>query len=102
MIGVVRGFTKGARNMLQMLNIDLVLRVRTNLKLCLIESDGTKSVPANKLREEEVHFIRIEGKYPSHMVDILMKRNIGDKKLSDFEDWTITDFDDFLKGNPHV
>ena len=84
----------------------MVLKVKTNLKLNLSAHDNplAKMIGPTKIRDEEIHFIRMEGRYPKieiSLAELIWKKNTQ-RKFTDFEDWTITDFDDFLKGNPHV
>ena len=44
------------------INIELLLRIETNLKLNLISQENKKTlIPQNEIELPEVHFLRIEG-----------------------------------------
>ena len=80
--------------------IEVVLRITTNYKLNLKNPDGTKLIPSGKERDEEVHFVKFEGIYPEFELSLESVQkamsNVG------YRDWTIVDFDNFLKGNDHL
>ena len=59
-----------------------------------------KLIPASKERDDEIHFVKFEGIYPEFELTL---ESIS-KGMTDigFKDWTIVDFDDFLKGNHHI
>ena len=98
----------------------MLIRVETNLKLKISAGDLNADVVATTLDRQsaplmgaddaddtEVHYIRLEGK----VADLDMSRLwTGWSQLKEYvdvqphhkvSDWCITDFDDFLRGNPH-
>ena len=83
---------------LRSLNLELVLRVETNLKL------GLKTGRLRSQREvkgSEVHYLRVEGK--AHHPEVLDSKFVKDFHLDgDVSNWVITDVDNFLDGNPHA
>lgn len=82
------------------ITLGLLFKVRTNLKLNLVEADGERMIPKNKETDEEVHYVKFEGLNDKFKIDPanLLKTS----QQFEFKDWTITDFDDFLKGNPSL
>ena len=52
----------------------------------------------------ETHFMRFEGtlKPIKFQLDSISKMMDNIAKELEIEDWTITDVDNFLKGNPHT
>jgi hypothetical protein len=95
---------KGEPMVIDGMTIEIFTKIRTNLKLNLAsENSSDKLVPANKQMEDEIHFVKFEGFYPTFELspENLMK---GANALStkEFRDWTIVDFDNYLKGNPHL
>jgi hypothetical protein len=66
----------------------------------LIEKSGTKLIPPNQLQDDEVHFAKFEGMFPDF--EFSPMAIMSKMKDMNIKEWTITDFDNFLKGNPHV
>jgi hypothetical protein len=105
MQSVFKSRGKGEPMIIEGMTIEIFTKIRTNLKLNLVAADSTsdKLVPANKHSEDEIHFVKFEGFYPTFELspENLMK---GANALSTkkFRDWTIVDFDNFLNGNPHL
>lgn len=90
------------------MNLELILRIESNIKLNLFKSENPeeKLIPEHKLKENEVHFLKIEGikahSDPGTFGGLLkIKTSIGLEEMG-ISDWTITDLDDHLKGNPHI
>ena len=90
------------------LTIELLVGIRSSLKLDLVDCEPEKGQKANFLTksrrlDDEIHFVKFEGKIPPIE---LSRQAIADqqtlKKLAEIEDWTITDLDNCLNGNPHV
>lgn len=88
------------------LNFEMVIRVDTNLKLNMVGRDGKALISPDDFDEEEIHFMRVESVCNEFEISpktvFRMIKEMFSKKQLNFRDWTITDFDDFLKGNPHV
>lgn len=104
MQSVFKSRGKGEPMIIEGMTIEIFTKIRTNLKLNLVaDSTSDKLVPANKHAEDEIHFVKFEGFYPTFELspENLMK---GANALStkEFRDWTIVDFDNFLNGNPHL
>ena len=96
--------TKGGPMIIEGATMEILVKVRTNYKLDLVESSTSSSlIPSSKLVDDELHFVRFEGCYPAFEFspEKLMKGPLGLDTLQ-FRDWTIVDFDDFLKGNGHL
>ncbi len=77
------------------LNIEMLLRIETNLKLDLINKNG-KSLVTDK-DEEEVHFVKFEAVTASYELQLstiwrMIKESRGKIDL-EFNNWTITDLD---------
>ena len=87
------------------MTIEILTRIRTNCKLNLVTpvSEGNSSdklIPNSKTTDDEIHFVKFEGFYPTFE---LSPESLKKGPLSlEFKDWTIVDFDDFLKGNTHL
>ena len=87
-------------------NLQLLIRFETNLKLNIIDKDGTPMISEDQNDEKEVHFVKFETVTDRMQLGLgifskLFKRIFVPQKL-EFERWYITDFDDCLKGNPHI
>ena len=84
------------------LTIEVLMKIKTNFKLNLKSSvEGEdKLIPRSKELEDEIHFVKFEGFYPSF--ELTLEAMSGAVKNKEFKDWTIVDFDYFLKGNPHI
>jgi hypothetical protein len=97
--------------------LDIVLSIKTNLKLNIVKKGGEQSL--SLLREtdyedDEIHYIKIEGVFHSFKMEsifqTLMKQMRATsqfdgpiaKKLEMIDNWTITDLDFCLKGNPYI
>ena len=78
------------------MTLELDLRIKSNLKLSLLNKNG-KVNQVNDPKSEEIHFIKFEGVMPRRTKE--EKQFL--RQLWDFENWTITDFDNYLEGNPH-
>lgn len=100
MMGFGRKTEKGAPPKLEGLTIEMIVKFKTNYKLNLFSKTGDKLISNKDAKDEEVHFVKFEGMYPEFELspDALRKsmQNFA------FSDWTIVDFDNFLKGNPHI
>lgn len=82
--------------------LEVLVRFRTNLKLALsgVDQKTQETVYMGQKRDEEFHFVKFEGCLPA----VEMSTDAIKKIAENFEihDWTITDFDNCLQGNPHV
>lgn len=85
------------------MSLEIVAKIRTNYKLNVCDGSMNKLVTQGKENEDEVHFAKFEGFYPTFELspENLMKGGAGLGSI-EFRDWTIVDFDNFLKGNPHL
>ncbi|CDW71076.1 UNKNOWN [Stylonychia lemnae] len=96
------GFQKQDKSNIKIsgINLQLVVKFKTNYKLNLISKEGNKLISNDQAIDEEIHFVKFEGQYPEFELNAQNLR----KSLEDFnfQDWSIVDFDDFLKGNPHI
>ena len=90
------------------LTLELVVAIRTNLKLDIVDLNPDKGQQArfltkSKRNDDEIHYVKFEGKLPPLELSMeALKDTKNVKKLLEIEDWTITDFDNCLDGNPHV
>ena len=46
------------------MTLEILTKIRTNFKLDLVEQNNSL-VPANKQSDEEIHFVKFEGFYPT-------------------------------------
>lgn len=86
------------------LNFEVTIRVKTNLKLNLVDKEGNSLV--QDPMEKETHYIKFESvanRYPLSFKTVWkLITELGKTNDLTFEDWTITDFDNCLNGNPHI
>ena len=89
------------------LNMSLLLKVDTNLKLNLVYPDGRSLIEEHERDQYEVHYVQMESIISSYdiklstIIKLLGEIFKSNRKLS-FSEWTVTDFDHFLQGNPHI
>lgn len=101
---------KGPKGAMQIdtLTLELIVAIKSNLKLDLIDRHPDKGqrqqfLTPSKRNDDEIHFVRFEGRLPALELSMAtIKDQQALKKLTEIEDWTITDFDNCLNGNPHV
>jgi len=88
--------------MIKNVTLEVLVRIKTNIKLTLSSLDPkTKEIIyMGTKHENEFHFVKFEGCLPP----IEMSMDAIKKIAQNFEisDWTITDFDNCLQGNPHI
>jgi hypothetical protein len=82
---------------------EMLVSVRTNLKLDIIEKNGSRLVDDKD--EEEMHYIKMESYLGESFVTssedaVSLITSIRDK--SSYKGWVITDIDNHLHGNPLV
>ena len=100
--------TKGGAFKMDSLTIELQVAIKSNLKLDLVdkkpEADQKKRfLTPSQRNDDEIHFVKFEGRFPVielSMEGIKDQRSLN--KITAIEDWTITDFDNCLEGNPHI
>ena len=91
-------------------NVTLLLRIKSSLRLNLIDADGKKMIEEDD-QSEEVHFMQVEKEFEKFAINMSsikrlfqaffrMKRQAEDNP--EMQGWTVTDFDYHLSGNPHV
>ncbi len=95
---------KGEPMVVEGMTIEILTKIRTNMKLKLVNNQNTgKQIEANNALEDEIHFVKFEGFYPTfELSPENMMKGANALATKEFKDWTIVDFDDFLKGNPHL
>ena len=88
--------------MINNITLEVLVRIRTNIKLTLTSLDPKtkETIYLGTPHENEFHFLKFEGCLPP----IEMSMEAIKKAAQNFElsDWTITDFDNCLSGNPHI
>jgi hypothetical protein len=88
------------------LNFEMLIRIETTLKLNPIYKDGIGLIKDHEKDDEEVHFVRFESvvqAYEIRMGSILrLFKELIKKPDLQFSNWTITDIDQHLNGNPHI
>ena len=88
-------------------HLQLTIKVTSDLSLYLVDEESQEKYPVNK-PAQEVHFLKMEGLIGSvniresfwNFKQLLPK--LEPNPHHPVSDWTIVDFDDFLKGNPHI
>ena len=97
-------------------HLQLMVKVETNLSLAIRDLHNQERFPPAAVDStdfesevpKEVHFLKMEGLLGTADVSASMFNYRQLSKYVDTDasvpvsDWTIVDFDDFLKGNPHV
>ena len=65
-LGQMMGFNKDAKDSIKLkgLNIEMIVKFRTNYKLNIISKEGRKLISNDESGDEEVHFVKFEGQYP--------------------------------------
>lgn len=92
-------------------NIQLMMRIETNLKLNLINHKDESMLSEKQRNDKEFHFLYIESEILKLEFDFRNPLNFLNAKqpnleelsgLESFGNWTLIDFDNCLEGNPHV
>ena len=87
------------------MNVQFKMRLETNIKLQITSNEGERLVPDDKLLEPEVHFMQFEATTVHYPISLaffkVLWRNRSSQPIN-FQNWTFTDFDNFLKGNPFL
>ena len=81
------------------MNLQLLVRYETSLKLNLIDSKGEPMIKESEKRDREVHFLLLECTTDKYELNWNIFKKIWSnyrKPALKFENWTITDFDDCL------
>ena len=84
---------------------EMLIKIETNLKLNLIDTQGRSFIPESEWTDDEIHYLKFESLVQNFDVSIrqvlkLLKTFIREPEL-EFQEWTIIDLDNHLKGNPH-
>lgn len=89
------------------ITLEFLLLFQTNRVVCQQQSEVEKYKKYSMM--QEYHFVRFEGQYKPLEVTLLDIKTKGWSKFQqeiskqfEIENWTITDFDGFLNGNPHI
>ena len=85
-------------------------RIETNLKLNMLHTDSEERFikEERRLMKPEVHFLTMEGSIgtvnTASMTDMVKDVRSFSNIDTDITvtNWTIVDFDNYLKGNPHI
>ena len=85
-------------------------RIETNLKLNMLHTDSEERFikEERRLLKPEVHFLTMEGSIgtvnTASMTDMVKDVRSFSNIETDITvtNWTIVDFDNYLKGNPHI
>ena len=87
-------------------NVSMKIRLETNIKLNLYTEEGAPLIAPQDKYKPEVHFLQFEAIHSKFTASfpLLVKQfwKYKRQKYMKFEDWTICDFDNCLKGNPLV
>ena len=81
------------------------MRFRTNFKLALhgVDQQTQDTVYLGNLQDMEYHFVRFEGSIPPLELSLSsLQEKLQKAIIPQADDWTVTDFDNCLDGNPHV
>lgn len=86
--------------------MEFLIRVDTNLKLNIHYQNGESLIPESERDDEEIHYIKFESVISSYEIRIttlfkLLREMVMRPSLT-FGEWVITDFDNYLKGNPLI
>ena len=83
------------------MSTEITLAITTNLKLDLQDEESKSNLISKKKKsDKEVHFVTFQGFHPPFEVSMETIKNM--QNLMVIEDWTITDFDNSLFGNPPI
>jgi hypothetical protein len=90
------------------INMQLLLRVRSSIKLGATSREGYELIDTSDRKATEAkedHFMQVETVVNTYKIDYLLVKQFF-KQWRDptweFNNWTITDFDHTLKGNPII
>ena len=88
---------------------EVVLEFDTNMKLDIEDlKDGSRFIDFQKVYSPERHFVKFEGVLENKfgLADLKAFQKNPKQFIENFDfnykDWTITDIDNYLDGNPHV
>ena len=88
------------------MNFEVLLRIETNLKLNPIGRNGESLIPIEEFEHEEVHFLKFESTVQTFEISFStifkLLKDMAQKPDLKFSDWTLTDIDVHLNGNPHI
>ena len=95
------------RNYELKVHLQLMVKIKSNLGLQIVDkSSGEKMLPDKD--PSEVHFLKMEGVLGSADISksIWSFKSLFDLMMpsakNSVSDWTLVDFDHFLRGNPHI
>ena len=87
-------------------HLQLMVRIQSNLGLRLVDTKTQEKYP-QAVFGKEVHYLKMEGVLSTadlrksiwNMREIFKTVDVDPE--AEVSDWTIVDFDNFLRGNPH-
>lgn len=86
------------------MNVLMRMRIETNIKLQLIDTSGNPLISKDDEYKPEVHFLQLEAithEYPiSSKAFGAIWRAWRNRHKQEYKNWTVTDFDHCLNGNP--
>ena len=80
----------------------LIIKLTTPVKLNLINKSGQELITGVETLDKEVHYLQMEGIHMEYTVGLKAFAELFKmfrKRSLVLKNWTITDFDDYLKGN---
>lgn len=88
------------------MNFRMVIKITTDIKLNLINDKDQSMIQLDDHIEKmtrEIHYMQIEGTHASYPLSFGILKEIWRQRMKPafvIKDWTITDFDNCLNGNP--
>jgi len=81
------------------------MKVTTLTKLNIVDPHGVPLINKGSIDIPEIHFPQFESIAKEVELDIKKLSTLiksGMNSSPEFKDWTLTDFDSYLNGNPHA
>ena len=83
----------------------LLVKITTPIKLNLINTNSQALISQEMVSEKEVHYVQFEAIHRTYECNFNAIPQLWHASRSNaliLKDWTITDFDYYLKGNPII